>query len=521
MFEAFTNLIPFRRLRSGATYSQYYVVPNPDFDLDALGLAAAENEEDEPPVCTDEEGDDDVDWEDERDEPPLASAPPTPAASRTSLSPLSSLSPSPASTRPPSPAPPASAPHAPLPRAIKGGGRKRRKKAHGRDMRAKRRKADPSSQPERKKRHAQHITQAKAKRVEFDLRKARVASTGFRGLYEEEFARTHTLRELLEDGFTYYGYSGSETVPIVAPLAPEPSPGAPADAPAPEPEDVVVACLLGRPKDGEGSGHGDQVPFEDAHKSLASAIETTRESVSFTKAAREHRRGHFGAQAEGISHGGGQLRPARLKHTPSMTIALAFLISLPAMVRIAHFASVGFGNWAPEIHEYYANTLTALLASDPALFPNFPRSVWACITINFGPRTVTFPHRDYGNLPFGWCAITALGDYDPDAGGHLVLWDCKMVIRFPAGTTVLIPSAILRHSNTRVANHERRYSVTQYSAGAIFRWVDHGFQLDEEYYASLSKEQRAKEKVTAAGRWRRGRAMFAKLKGLVQKAEGE
>lgn len=159
------------------------------------------------------------------------------------------------------------------------------------------------------------------------------------------------------------------------------------------------------------------------------------------------------------------------------------------------------------------------MASDPTLYPNFPHSVWACITINFGPQTVTFPHRDYGNLPFGWCAITALGNYNPDVGGHLVLWDCKMVIRFPPGTTILIPSAILRHSNTRIADHEERYSVTQYSAGALFRWVAHGFQLDEAYYASLSKKEAAEEKKTAAGRWKRGRAMFSKLKDLVEAAE--
>lgn len=38
------------------------------------------------------------------------------------------------------------------------------------------------------------------------------------------------------------------------------------------------------------------------------------------------------------------------------------------------------------------------------------------------------------------CAITTLSDYDPKAGGHLVLWDLKLVIEFPPGSTILILS---------------------------------------------------------------------------------
>jgi len=54
---------------------------------------------------------------------------------------------------------------------------------------------------------------------------------------------------------------------------------------------------------------------------------------------------------------------------------------------------------------------------------------------------------DFGNLPYGWCAITSLGPFDPKRGGHLVLWDLQLVIEFPPGSTILIPSAVLQHSN--------------------------------------------------------------------------
>jgi hypothetical protein len=55
-------------------------------------------------------------------------------------------------------------------------------------------------------------------------------------------------------------------------------------------------------------------------------------------------------------------------------------------------------------------------------------SVFAAATFNFGLRTVMFPHLDFANLAWGWCDITALGDFDPDLGGHIILWDLKLII---------------------------------------------------------------------------------------------
>ncbi|KAJ7828584.1 hypothetical protein B0H14DRAFT_2263384, partial [Mycena olivaceomarginata] len=88
------------------------------------------------------------------------------------------------------------------------------------------------------------------------------------------------------------------------------------------------------------------------------------------------------------------------------------------------------------------------------------KSPFAAVTFNFGPATITFPHTDALNLTWGWCAITALGAFDPRRGGHLVLWDLCLVIQFPPGSTILIPSAILWHSNVGIASEERRYSFT-------------------------------------------------------------
>ncbi|KAJ7078691.1 hypothetical protein B0H15DRAFT_954372 [Mycena belliarum] len=149
--------------------------------------------------------------------------------------------------------------------------------------------------------------------------------------------------------------------------------------------------------------------------------------------------------------------------------------------RIAGFANGLFKAWNPAVHAFYTLTLDTLTYEyDPALRRNFEWrfSAFAAATLNFGPMTVTLPHIDGLNLAWGWCAITALGSFNPDLGGHLVLWDLKLIIRFPPGSTILIPSAILRHSNVVIQPGEQRYSFTQFTAAGLFRWVDNGFKSD-------------------------------------------
>ncbi|KAJ3718907.1 hypothetical protein C8R42DRAFT_541476, partial [Lentinula raphanica] len=83
-------------------------------------------------------------------------------------------------------------------------------------------------------------------------------------------------------------------------------------------------------------------------------------------------------------------------------------------------------------------------------------------------------HRDFLNWPFGWCAITALGKFDPRRSACLVLWELKLIVDFPHAATVLIPSLVITHSNTPVHPNDVRMSFTQYTAGSIFRWVENG-----------------------------------------------
>lgn len=123
----------------------------------------------------------------------------------------------------------------------------------------------------------------------------------------------------------------------------------------------------------------------------------------------------------------------------------------------------------------YEGVYNSFLAENPSIERTFPNCVFPAATLNAGPRTHTLPHRDYQNYAGGWCAITALGDFDPTKGGHLILWSLGLAIEFPPGCTIMIPSALLMHSNVPTCSGETRYSFTHFFAGQLVHWVDNGF----------------------------------------------
>lgn len=167
--------------------------------------------------------------------------------------------------------------------------------------------------------------------------------------------------------------------------------------------------------------------------------------------------------------------------------------------------------WAPNLYAYYVDRLGALHAEYPRLRRNFTSSIFAASTYNLGPQTVCLPHTDFANLPFGWCAVTALGSYNPKTGGHLILWDCELVIEFPPGSTILLPSAIVSHSNVAIGKSETRYSFTQYMAGGLFRWVENGFQTTEKYRASLTPSELQDLDDHNKNRWSFGLSLLPQL----------
>jgi hypothetical protein len=152
---------------------------------------------------------------------------------------------------------------------------------------------------------------------------------------------------------------------------------------------------------------------------------------------------------------------------------------------------------------------------DKSLRPPFLGSVFACAAINFPPDVVAIPHRDHLNLGYGWCSITPLGHFDHKVGAHLVLPELELAIQFPVGSTIFIPSAAFTHYNTTIQEGETRSSITQFSAGGIFRWTAYGHQLKREAEAACVQGKKWWEKGKGLYEvWPRGETDAKKQPGM-------
>ncbi|KAJ7310675.1 hypothetical protein DFH08DRAFT_626140, partial [Mycena albidolilacea] len=149
----------------------------------------------------------------------------------------------------------------------------------------------------------------------------------------------------------------------------------------------------------------------------------------------------------------------------------------------------------------------------PELKRPFSKSVFSCTAFNFGSNIWMFKHCDVCNLPFGMCVVQSLGNFDPQQGGHLVLWDLKLVIKPPAGALILLPSATIAHSNIPVDTGDECMSFTQFTMGGLFRHMDYGFRTQADFAAEDPMEY-AKAMDACASRWAEGLAFYSTIEEL-------
>ncbi|KAJ7177350.1 hypothetical protein C8R43DRAFT_942621 [Mycena crocata] len=304
--------------------------------------------------------------------------------------------------------------------------------------------------------------------------------------------KARSLSELLGLGFQLFKWNGYDPKPLV-------------DA-----KGRIFAVLAGQPRTPEYAASAKRV-----YTLLREEATAARFSRDFCK----HRRGLFAAINVGLSYGKGQKTPSFLnngKYTPMADRLLAD----PDVGRFAHFASATFQLWAPRLYGYYLEHQRRLHRHFPDLRRNFPKSVFSCAAFNFGPSVWTYRHRDVLNLPFGWCAIQAAGPFDPEKGGHLVLWDLMLVIEFPPGALILLPSATITHSNVPVQDGDERVSFTQFTAGGIFRYVDNGFRT-EGALAKEDPEEFARMAELKKTRWEMGLDLLSTVDELLDSPDPE
>ncbi|KAI0055550.1 hypothetical protein BV25DRAFT_1873084 [Artomyces pyxidatus] len=266
----------------------------------------------------------------------------------------------------------------------------------------------------------------------------------------------------------------------------------------------VLAHLAGRPND-------DQT-WNDACHGAADKLQDVRRRMNPTAEECVHRRGRFATLRAGISYGGGQTHPQNMDPGKYADL-IQEILQDPNVRRISGFANSSFAVGAPKLYRYYEDNDEQLLRAHPTLHMPFDNSVHTAATFNLGPQTVTTEHVDSGNLPFGWCAIAALGNFDPRQGGHFILHQFKLIIEFPPNSLIHVPSGSVIHSNLPVRPHETRMSMTQYTAGPLFRWVAYGFRTER---ALAVQDPAMKKRLDAerSTRWARAQNYFSKYEAL-------
>ncbi|KAJ7071611.1 hypothetical protein C8F01DRAFT_1111218 [Mycena amicta] len=289
-------------------------------------------------------------------------------------------------------------------------------------------------------------------------------------------------------GLRYLRWNGRDTIPII------------------DLRRRLLALLAGQP-------HGDNWP--GIVEAATTAMEERAPRVKLSQEKLEHRRAEraFPSLARGVSHRGGQKQPGELLIVGENKTVTDELLAHDAFKRIVGFTTYIFGLWMPMLFAAYSSAKQTFGKRMPALRWPFAGSAFAACTWNF-ITTVCAAHVDFANLAWGWCAITALGRFNPDRGGHLIIWCLRLIIRFPPGSTIFIPSTLLMHSNTPIQDGETRSSFVQYSAGGLFRWIDQDFMTQEEFLRTASDAELEAARVRAGTRWAEGIGHFTVIDDL-------
>ncbi|KAJ3831348.1 hypothetical protein F5878DRAFT_88415, partial [Lentinula raphanica] len=76
-----------------------------------------------------------------------------------------------------------------------------------------------------------------------------------------------------------------------------------------------------------------------------------------------------------------------------------------------------------------------------------------------------------------------------------------LIIRFPSDSTILLPSALLTHSNIPIEDGETRYSIVQYALEGLLRWVYNSLRSNAEFAKTATDEEKAQHKRDEKTRW--------------------
>ncbi|KAI0038300.1 hypothetical protein FA95DRAFT_1505880 [Auriscalpium vulgare] len=238
-------------------------------------------------------------------------------------------------------------------------------------------------------------------------------------------------------------------------------------------EGRILAVLAGHP-------HGDDDGWDKTRRGAYAALDAARSQLEFQGDGKDRRRGKFPSIHTGISYGRGHTEPKELNLGKNKEVVYCLKRNCHVR-RIIGFGSSVVALNSPKLYRKYEHMVDRLLEHHEGLSLPHDNSIFATTTFNFGPHATTKAHVDSANLAHGWCTITPLGEFDHKRGGHLVLWQMGVIIEFPSGSTAAIPSGSVPHGNTDIQDGETRACITQYTSGALFRYVEYGFRSQKAF----------------------------------------
>ncbi|KAJ7038472.1 hypothetical protein C8F04DRAFT_1256071 [Mycena alexandri] len=137
----------------------------------------------------------------------------------------------------------------------------------------------------------------------------------------------------------------------------------------------------------------------------------------------------FRSLCAGVTYNGTHAPNCPLPTKIREAFALDHLVRHVAVRHLAAFGNDVFTAFAPAAYHLASELTTSLLKDDPTLTPPFP-GVFTTATFGVGPRIVGDVQHP-GAAPWCWIALTALGSFDPERGGHIIFWDLGRVLQFP------------------------------------------------------------------------------------------
>ncbi|KAJ7130022.1 hypothetical protein C8R43DRAFT_1133993 [Mycena crocata] len=326
-------------------------------------------------------------------------------------------------------------------------------------------------------RYPQEYREQPSHSVEFDAEDLPKSGGGaWIGKRSKGSQRFYTPAELEEEGYEYVEWNGRDPKLIL------------------DCEGRIIAVLLGTPDDPE---------WTDNARVSGSPRDTGGGNIS------PLRRGSVLVGAKGLQH------PGNLRNNRRIRRLLRRLLRNRSIRRIMGFQSSGFAMYAPKLYRYYCWVLKALFQHQPELIHLFTNSIFPAATFNCGPDAFSFDHCDFNNAPNGFCGVTSGGHFNHKRGGHMYLKQIRLVIEFPSGASMLIPSGCMNHGNTPIADNETRHSITQYAAGGLFRWAAYGFQTAKALLATkVGTEAKERFDGVPGARWSWAMGLFSKVDEL-------